>query len=263
MINEMSYWSGMDSLSISFLLIRIEFRPRSKSSIRRAEPPIRSRSLNRREARRKYAGKHANQGAGGGLPTPPTAPIDEDRRIELFGELSTLLGKTHRFEQFSDSNVWDEALYLVKYRTFSIDIIRRANAQARKYISEYLRGKDDLALDQIGFLMAPAQHIQPDGHAASVREKHVRFTLADIRKALESFPPSISGISGIIRPDQDMVDWIMREIAKARHKVPPYEPYLVIKLDTAPWSPPQGGSFDRPSFMESAARTIQARHSAA
>ena len=121
---------------------------------------------------------------------------------------------------------------------FTVDISRRSNVQARKYLFEDLRGKDKLAFGEISFLVAPGQHLQPNEQAASVREKDVRFTLVDIPKALTDFAPHLGGIGGIIHPDQDMVDWIMREIAKAHHKDPPYEPYLVVRLDIAPWLPP-------------------------
>ena len=118
---------------------------------------------------------------------------------------------------------------------FTVDISRRSNVQARKYLFEDLRGKDKLAFGEISFLVALGQHLQPDEQAASVREKDVRFTPIDIHKALTDFSPHLGGIGGIIHPDQDMVDWIMREIAKAHHKGPTYEPYLVAKLDAAPW----------------------------
>ena len=117
--------------------------------------------------------------------------------------------KTQRFEQFGEEHIWQGAFYLVKYRINSLDILRRANAQARRYFFEDLREKDGLAFDEISFLVALRQHVQPNEQAASVKEKDVRFTLVDIPKALESFRPWLTDISGIIHPGQDMVDWII------------------------------------------------------
>ena len=114
--------------------------------------------------------------------------------------------KTQRFDQFFEEHVWNGAFFQVKYRIYTLDILRRTNAQARRYFSEDLREKDALAFDGISFLVALRQHVQPNEQAASVKEKDVRFTLVDIPNALESFQPWLSDISGIIHPGRDMVD---------------------------------------------------------
>ena len=75
----------------------------------------------------------------------------------LYDEISTLLEKTHRFEQLYEDNIRDGSPFLVKYRISPIDILRRANAQSRKYLFEDLRDGEDLAFDQISFLVALAR----------------------------------------------------------------------------------------------------------
>ena len=119
------------------------------------------------------------------------------------------MGKTQRFEQFGDEHIWQGAFYLAKYRVYSLDILRRTNAQARRYFFKDLREKDGLAFDEISFLVALRQRVHPNEQAASVKEKDVRFTLMDIPKALGSYRPWLTDISGITHPGQDMVDWII------------------------------------------------------
>ena len=151
-------------------------------------------------------------GGGGGVKNPSPGAnggVDDRRRIALFNDLPALLGETKRFEQFPEEHVWNGSFYLVKYRITALDIYRRTNSQSRRYFVEDLREKDALAFYEIRFLAALGQRVQPNERADSVKEKDVRFSLVDIPKALESFQPSISGISGITHPGQDMVDWII------------------------------------------------------
>ena len=87
--------------------------------------------------------------------------------------------------------------------------MRRTSAQARRYFFEDLREKGALAFVGTSFPVAFRQQVQPNEQAASVKGKDVRFTLVGIPKALESFRPWISDISGITHPGRDMVNWII------------------------------------------------------
>ena len=166
-----------------------------------------------RQARELLAPQNGGLPGGGRLTNLPPGPnasgVDDKTRIALFNELSVLLEKTQRFDQFFEERVWNGAFFLVKYRIYTLDILRRASAQARRYFFEDLREKGALAFGEISFLVALRHHVKPNEQAASVKEKDVRLTLVDIPKALESFQPWLSDISGIIHPGQDMVDWII------------------------------------------------------
>ena len=106
-----------------------------------------------------------------------------------------------------------------------------------KYLFEDLREKGGLDFGEIIFLVALGQHVQPNEQASSVREKDVRFTLVDIPKALGSSKPELNDITGILHPDQAMCGWVMKELSLAKHKDPPYEPYMVPSLASTPWLP--------------------------
>ena len=127
--------------------------------------------------------------------------------------------------------LWRGGRYLAKYRP-PRDISRRADAKARRYLFGDLREKGGLAFDEISFLVALWQNVQPDGHASSVRESDVRFAFSGTPVALETPRLSISGMPGIFRPGQDTADWI---IAKEDKKITPLSfrkisPKLTIKI---------------------------------
>ena len=156
-------------------------RSRSHSSQKRVFSTSRSRSARRREklarearqaaaderkardekyrqARELSASQNNATPEGGGLSTPPSGRInngvDDRTRIALFHELSLLLERTQRFEQFTEERLWNGAFCLAKYRILTLDILRRTNAQARKYFFDDIREKDGLAFDEIIFLVA-------------------------------------------------------------------------------------------------------------
>ena len=138
----------------------------------------------------------------------------------LYQELLPPFGGNSTFGQFSDGHLWGGAFYLAKYRIYSSGVSRRGNAPSRKPLPEDIRGKGVPAFEEISFPVAPARHVQPTEHAASVREKDVRFALVDIPKALSNFRPEIRKIPGILHPDQELRDWVAKEQAKAKHKDP-------------------------------------------
>ena len=55
-------------------------------------------------------------------------------------------------------------------------------------------------------------------------------------------------ITGILHPVQAICDWVMTELALAKHKDPPYEPYLAHSLASIRWLPQTA---DRAAALES------------
>ena len=116
-------------------------------------------------------------------------------------------------------------------------VSRRTNANARRYLFEDRRGKDGIPSDEISFFVALGQQVHPNEIDASVRAKDVRSKLVDIPKALAILRPEPQLITGILHTDQEMSDWVTKELAKAKHKGPPFGPCLVATLDAFPCLP--------------------------
>ena len=140
---------------------------------------------------------------------PPLPIVDDALRLALYGELIAMSGKTRRLENPTEDHARRGSFYLGKYRILPIDIPRRTDAQARKYLFGDLREKTGLSIDRIIFLVEMGQRAQPNEHAASAREEDARITLAGAPKAIEISRPPRPGISGIMQPGQDMADWII------------------------------------------------------
>ena len=52
---------------------------------------------------------------------------------------------------------------------------------------------------------------------------------------LATFAFDFSGLSGMLKPNQDMANVISLELARGRGKVPAYTPFIVPKISDAPW----------------------------
>ena len=107
---------------------------------------------------------------------------------------------------------------------------------ARRFLFDDLGKCDRLQFAHLAFLFKLARHIPP--HDQKVREKNIRFAELEIPRALAEYAPSIAAISSFALPDQDMVNWVNKEIAIANSKDPPYQPYLVPTLSDTPRIPP-------------------------
>ena len=167
---------------------------------------------------------------------PPSPPERESLRAKLFDELCTTADSNPKFEAFTTIRIAETADILVRNGIPSLEAFRTTDEMARRFLFEDLRKCERLQFSQLAFLFKLARHIPP--HDQKVSEKNIRFTELDIPRALADYTPSLAAISSFALPDQDMVNWVNKEIAIANSKDPPYQPYLVPKLSEAPWIPP-------------------------
>ena len=72
----------------------------------------------------------------------------------------------------------------------------------------------------MAFLLKLERHIHPNDQKVS--EKNIRFADLDIPRALQSYDPKLAILSSLLLPDQDMANWVNREIAVATSKDPPF-----------------------------------------
>ena len=64
-----------------------------------------------------------------------------------------------------------------------------------------------------------------------------RYTGLGIPNALATLSPSCSGLIGSFAPDQEMRNWIAREMADGSARIPAYTPYLLPKQTPQPRTP--------------------------
>ena len=74
-------------------------------------------------------------------------------------------------------------------------------------------------------------------HDQKISAKNIRFADLDIPREISAYAPSPSNLTAFLLPDQEMVNWVQKEIAIAAAKDPPFAPHLTPKLCDAPWMP--------------------------
>ena len=122
---------------------------------------------------------------------------------------------------------------LARYGILSIESFRQVDKQARTYLFEDLRQREQKTYPELSFLIAMNQNLPP--HSQGGAAKDIRFVELDIPRSLLTYTPLLSGLSALFRPSQDMVNFASKELAQAASKDPPYTPYPTPKLRTHPW----------------------------
>ena len=62
----------------------------------------------------------------------------------------------------------------------------------------------------------------------------MKFDEVDILTTLSRYSPKLSGLVFLIRPTQEMIDFVAKEQANAKNRDPPYVPYVDVKISGAP-----------------------------
>ena len=113
---------------------------------------------------------------------------------------------------------------------------KRSTREARRFFLDDLRRVERKGYPNVAFLLELFDRLPVNTHLEQPGEK-VRFAEVDIPRALLSLAPSLSAVSGILRPGQSMCNWVQRELAKGFAKIPPCRPYLVPNLSSVPSFP--------------------------
>ena len=96
-------------------------------------------------------------------------------------------------------------------------------------------GRNSLIFLQISFLLKIARRIPP--YDQKLSGENIRFDELDIARGLSAYCPQLSDLAALFLPDQDIGNWIQKEIAVAASEDPPYVPYLTPKLCETPRIP--------------------------
>ena len=109
------------------------------------------------------------------------------------------------------------------------------DTQARTYLFEDLRHREQKTYPGLSFLIAMNQNLHPYSQGGAAKD--IRFAELDIPRIFLTYTPLMSGLSALFRPSQDMVNFASKELAQAASKDPPYTPYLTPNLHLRPWMP--------------------------
>ena len=67
--------------------------------------------------------------------------------------------------------------------------------------------------------------------------KDPRIEEVQIPRAMEKWAPSLTQLSGILIPGQEMVNFFTNELARGQKGVPAYTPFVTCDLTSEPWVP--------------------------
>ena len=112
---------------------------------------------------------------------------------------------------------------IIRYGIFSIEAFRKMDKQARTYLFEDLRHREQKTYPEPSYLIAMNQHLPPHSQGGAVRD--IRFAELDIPRTLAAYAPLLSGLASFFRRSQEMVNFASKELARASSKDPPYKPY--------------------------------------
>ena len=161
----------------------------------------------------------------------------DDARVDrLFAELNVVCAAHARFQDVDPLELREAADCFIRYRFRSLDAIKRSTKEARKFFLDDLRKIERKSFPDVALIIELFDHLPVNPQTEQADDK-VRFTEVDIPRALINLAPSLAGLTGLFRPDQLQVNWVAKELAKGLAKIPPFTPYLVPKLSSAPRVP--------------------------
>ena len=114
--------------------------------------------------------------------------------------------------------------------------IRRSAKGSREFSIGDLRRVERKGFPNLSSIIELFCHLPVNIQNEQPVEK-VWYTEVDIPRALTTLAPGPTGLSGLLRPEQKMRNWIQRECTEGLAKIPPYTPYLAPRLSSSPWLP--------------------------
>ena len=199
-------------------------RPRSKR-----RPKRRSKKRRRRSASTAKSDRQASR----------------DRVRRLSNALADETQGREEFGRFEDSEFELAAGYFAKYGFLSVEDIRKAKARSRDFFIEDLRA-EHLAINDLRLVLEIFELFPPMQKNRSVENPEFEEICIPVR--MKTLSLCFEQLGGILRPDQQMVNAVSIELAKALATNPAYTPFVIPDLAKRPWAP---AAADRGKAVES------------
>ena len=140
-----------------------------------------------------------------------------------------------RFAGFSEPDIRQAADSLVRYRLSTLEIIRHTERDARRLFLAEIREAEGKSFPELHLLMQLFSHFQPIVTKLRANAKDPAFEELVIPRALARYTADLSGLGGFLKPNQLMVNYVSRELARGKLQVPSYTPYIVPAIAEVPW----------------------------
>ena len=129
----------------------------------------------------------------------------------------------------------DAAETLVRYRIVSLAVLRLTDRESRAMFVRDLREGERRTFPQMQLLLQLLGHFHPQQQRNRPNAKDPSYEEVVIPTRLANFSVDFRGLTGLLKPNQDMANMISLELARGRSKVPAYTPFIVPKISEAPW----------------------------
>ena len=125
------------------------------------------------------------------------------------------------------------ARLLVDRGFHSVQAIKRMKTQLRTYFVDELK-KAQVPTEDVRLVFELFDIFPPITRGSG---KQHEFEEVCIPTALRRYTPDLSQLTGVIKPDQLMVNEISKQMTAAANTVPPYVPFVTVDLSGIPWRP--------------------------
>ena len=172
-------------------------------------------------------------------PSSSSTPFRDDslfqqRHLALATELREEISLRPALKSFSDDDIHFAAYLLVRAGLGSISEIKLSLPLNRKYLLQDLRG-EDLNHRDLLFLLKIFEVFPPTLKNRNI--KHPEFEEVCIPLKLGRSVIPLAKLSGLLVPDQRMVNEISEMLARGQACSPSYVPYVFAPLNKEPWIP--------------------------
>ena len=172
------------------------------------------------------------------MATPLAIPFDTEERRTVFNlclEIEQSIALRPDFAKFSDLDVRHSAILLQRYKIDSLEELRHTRKRNRDFITDDIRKNPIIDYSHCKMLLELFDSFPPinrnRGGGQPIEE-------ISIPQQLAQYKIDFSAISGILRPDQNMVNAISEQISIAQSNALAYRPYIFLDLTRRPWVPP-------------------------
>ena len=140
-----------------------------------------------------------------------------------------------RFDDFRRKGLYAAAIIFARAGYSKIQTLRQMQENARAFCIQNLRKLTPNDAPPIGVRLAldliSVFHMQ----MKSIKDPTIEEV--QIPNAMSKWAPSLTSLTGVIAPDQDMVNYFAIEMTRGALEIPPYAPFVTGDLSATPWMP--------------------------
>ena len=140
-----------------------------------------------------------------------------------------------RFSTFSEVELRGAAETFARYRIAPLAALRKTDRESRSMFVRDLREGERRTFPQMQLILQLLGHFHPLHVRNRPNSKDPSFEEVVIPARLANFSVDFHGLTGLLKPNQDMANAISLELARGRAKVPSFTPFIVPKISEPPW----------------------------